>query len=108
MGPVMKRFNPYYYLLFLAVFLTAIAGCASSGTQRSTGEYIDDAAITAKVKAAILNDPKTKVLEIKVETYRGEVQLSGFVSSQEEADRAIELAHGVKGVTSVKNNMILK
>jgi hyperosmotically inducible protein len=55
-----------------------------------------------------LNDPRTKVLEIKVETYKGEVQLSGFVSSQEEADRAVELARGVKGVTSVKNNMILK
>ncbi len=104
----MRRINSSLTLWFLAVFLVSMAGCASSGTQRSTGEYIDDATITAKVKAAILNDPKTKVLEIKVETYKGEVQLSGFVSSQDEADRAVELAHGVKGVTSVKNNMILK
>ncbi|HEY0721195.1 MAG TPA: BON domain-containing protein [Gammaproteobacteria bacterium] len=105
----MKQHTNYLFAVLLAVFLAvSFAGCASTETHRSTGQYIDDTAITAKVKAAILNDPLTKVLEIKVETYKGEVQLSGFVSSQEEADKAVELTRGVKGVTSIKNDMLIK
>lgn len=104
----MKQFSTYLSAVFLAVSLVSVAGCASTPTQQSTGEYIDDSVITSKVKAAILEDPMTKVLEIKVTTFKGEVQLSGFVSSQAEANRAVELARGVEGVKSVQNNMQIK
>ena len=104
----MTHFNKYLSAVFLAIFLASAAGCASTSHKESTGEYIDDSVITTRVKAAILDDPMTKVMEINVETYKGIVQLSGFVSSQAAADRAVELARGVKGVTSVKNSMQLK
>ena len=104
----MKRFNRILSAALLAVSLVSAGGCASTGSQQSTGEYFDDSVITTKVKAAILEDPLTKVLDIKVTTYNGEVQLSGFVGSQAEADRAVELARGVEGVKSVKNNMQMK
>jgi hyperosmotically inducible protein len=104
----MKQFNKYLSAAFLAVSLISVVGCASTAKQQGTGEYIDDSVITTKVEAAILDDPMTKVLEIKVETFKGEVQLSGFVSSRAAANRAIELARGVKGVTSVKDDMQIK
>jgi hyperosmotically inducible protein len=104
----MRQFNRYLSVVFLAVSLGSVVGCAPTPTQQGTGEYIDDSVITTKVKAAILEDPVTKVLEIKVKTFKGEVQLSGFVSSREAMNRAVELARGVKGVTSVKNDMQLK
>lgn len=104
----MKQLNKILSAAFLAVSLAAVAGCASTAHQQGTGEYIDDAVITTKVKAAIFDDPMTKLLEIKVETFKGEVQLSGFVSSQAAANRAVELARGVKGVTAVKNDMQIK
>jgi len=104
----MKPFNTYLSAVFLAVTLTSVAGCASTSTQQGTGEFVDDAVITTKVKAAILEDPATKFLEVKVKTFKGEVQLSGFVSSREAANRAVELARGVKGVTSVKDDMQIK
>lgn len=104
----MKQLSTCLSAAFLAVSLVAVAGCASTATQQSTGEYIDDSVITTKVKTAILEDPVTKVLEIKVTTFKGEVQLSGFVSSTAAADRAVELARGIKGVISVKNNMQIK
>lgn len=104
----MKQLSTCLSAAFLAVSLVVVAGCASTATQQSTGEYIDDSVITTKVKTAILEDPVTKVLEIKVTTFKGEVQLSGFVSSTAAADRAVELARGIKGVISVKNNMQIK
>jgi len=104
----MKQLYKILSAAFLAVSLAAVVGCASTAHQQGTGEYIDDAVITTKVKAAIFDDPMTKLLEIKVETFKGEVQLSGFVSSQAAANRAVELARGVKGVTSVKNDMQIK
>jgi len=88
----------------IAVFL----GCASTPTREGTGEYFDDSAITAKVKAAIFSEPTLKVFQINVETFKGEVQLSGFVNSAEIVKKAGEVARGVKGVTSVKNNLIVK
>lgn len=88
----------------IAVFL----GCASTRTQEGTGEYIDDSAITAKVKAEILNDSALKVFQINVETFKGEVQLSGFVDTAEKVKKAGEIARGVKGVRSVKNSLIVK
>jgi len=104
----MKQLKQYLSLLFLTAFLVTAAGCASTAEQRGTGEYVDDGVISTKVKAALFNDPTTKVLEINVETYKGVVQLSGFVSSQEAANRAVELARDVKGVTSVINDMRIR
>ena len=91
-----------------AVALTFVAGCASTRTQESTGQYIDDTAITTSVKAAIFNDPTLKSAEINVETFKGRVQLSGFVSSKANMDEAVVVAQRVNGVTSVKNDMRLK
>jgi hyperosmotically inducible protein len=104
----MKHLNKYLSAVFLAVTLGAVAACAPTAHKQGTGEYIDDSVITTKVKALIIEDPLTKLLEIKVKTFKGEVQLSGFVSSQAAANRAVELARGVKGVTSVKNDMQIK
>lgn len=104
----MKQFNTYLSAFFLAVSLASVAGCASTPQQQGTGEFIDDAVITTKVKAAFVEDPITKALEIKVKTFKSEVQLSGFVSSQEAINRAVELARGVEGVKSVRNDMVLK
>lgn len=104
----MKQLGKYFAAFFLAFALAGIQGCSSSPKQESTGEYIDDALITAKVKAAILDEPSLKVGEINVETYKGVVQLSGFVGSSAAANRAVEVARGVKGVKSVKNDMRVK
>jgi hyperosmotically inducible protein len=98
----------YLSALFFAVMLVSFLGCASTAKQEGTGEYIDDSAITTKVKAAILNEPTLKVAEINVETFKGVVQLSGFVSSQAAKAKAVEVARGVNGVKSVKDDMRLK
>lgn len=94
-----------------AVAITA-AGCAtnssSDNTAKTAGEYVDDAVITTKVKAALAADPNVKATEVNVETYKGDVQLSGFVAQPGDAQRAVELARGVKGVTSVKNDIRVK
>lgn len=94
--------------LFAAFLLMASLGCASTKTQEGTGQYVDDSVITTKVKAAILGEPGLKVAEINVETFKGVVQLSGFVSSREDIDAALRVARSVNGVTSVKNSMQLK
>ena len=104
----MKQLGKYMSAVFLAVTLASAVGCASSPRHEGTGQYFDDSVITAKVKAAIFDDPMTKATEINVETYKGVVQLSGFVSSQNAANRAVELAIGVNGVSSVRNDMRLK
>jgi osmotically-inducible protein OsmY len=99
------------FITLLALPLMAvlsISGCASTSSQSGTGEYIDDSVITAKVKAAILNEETLKVAEINVETFKGVVQLSGFVSSQADIDRAVVVTRGVAGVKSVKNDMRVK
>jgi osmotically-inducible protein OsmY len=92
----------------LAILMFAIAGCAGTAKTEGTGEYIDDTVITAKVKAAILNEPTLKSAEVNVETFKGVVQLSGFVTSQANIYKAVEVTRGVKGVTNVKNDMRLK
>ena len=88
----------------IAVFL----GCASTQKREGTGEYIDDSAITTKVKAATCNEPSLKVFQINVETFKGEVQLSGFVDNAQSVKKAGEVARGVQGVKSVKNSLIVK
>lgn len=95
----------YISALILAVMFATLLGCSSTPRHEGTGEYIDDSVITTKVKAAIFNEPGLNSAEINVETYKGVVQLSGFVSSQADINRAAEVARGVKGVTSVKNDM---
>ena len=98
--------------LATAIFTGALAftmvGCASSPTKESAGEYVDDSVITGKVKAAFAADPTVKATEINVETFKGDVQLSGFVSQPGDAQRAVEVARGIKGVTSVKNDIRVK
>jgi hyperosmotically inducible protein len=83
-------------------------GCASTRTHESAGEYLDDSTITLKVKTAILGDATLKSSEINVETFKGVVQLSGFVNSQSDINQAVVVARNVNGVTSVKNDMQLK
>jgi len=83
-------------------------GCASTTKQEGTGEYVDDAVITTKVKAAIFNESTLKSSEINVETFKGVVQMSGFVNSQADINKAVELARSIKGVASVKNDMRVK
>ena len=92
----------------LVVLLSSLLGCAGTATKEGTGEYVDDSVITTKVKAAIFNEPSLKSAEINVETFKGTVQLSGFVNSRADINKAVELARGVGGVKSVKNDMRLK
>jgi osmotically-inducible protein OsmY len=94
---------------FVAALIVSLAmGCASTDTRESTGQYVDDTMLTTKVKAAIFNEPTLKSAEINVETFKGTVQLTGFVSSRAAIDRAVEVTRGVAGVTSVRNDMRLR
>lgn len=104
----MKTMRSTGKALVLLLVLVAIAGCASTRTQESMGQYMDGSAITAKVKAAILEDPTLKVFDISVETFKDVVQLSGFVNSAEIRSRAAVVASRVSGVRSVTNDLIVK
>jgi osmotically-inducible protein OsmY len=95
-------------MLVLTIVLASAWGCGSTATTAGTGEYVDDSVITVKVKTAIFNDSSLKVNEINVETFKGTVQLSGFVRSQADIDKAVQVARGVAGVKSVNNDMRLK
>jgi osmotically-inducible protein OsmY len=100
----LKRFS----IGVLAVMLVSITGCMSTPTQEGTGEYVTDSWITTKVKAVLVEDPQVKATEVNVETFKGVVQLSGFVSSSAAMSQAVHLASGIKGVTSVRNDMRVK
>ncbi|MCK9396468.1 MAG: BON domain-containing protein [Methylobacter sp.] len=100
----MSRFK--LIIVFLLAML--IAGCAGGAKHESTGEYLDDAVLTTKVNTSILGDSRLKLMQINVETFKGVVQLSGFVDSAAAATRAVELARTVKGVKSVNNSLIVK
>jgi len=93
---------------FAAVVLATAMGCAATSKSEGTAGYVDDTVITAKTKAAIFNEPTLKSAEINVETFKGVVQLSGFVGSQADINKAVSLTRAVGGVTSVKNDMRLK
>ena len=95
-------------VLLLAMVFVSVLGCAGSATKESTGEYVTDSLITTKVKAALVEDSQVKATEVNVETFKGTVQLSGFVSSDAAMRRAVQLARETKGVTSVKNDMRIK
>jgi hyperosmotically inducible protein len=90
------------------LLMAGAVGCASTRTHESTGQYVDDTVITGKVKAAILDEPTLKSAEINVETFKGVVQLSGFVSSPANQSTAVRVARSVHGVQSVKNDMLVK
>jgi osmotically-inducible protein OsmY len=94
--------------LFAALTMALLAACASTSGLDSTGEYMSDTVLTAQVKTALFNEPRLKSDEIKVQTYRGVVRLSGFVSSTADEDTAVAIARGVAGVKSVKYDTRLK
>ncbi len=101
---IVKRISVFVVVVLLA----GLAGCASTSKSEGAGEYVDDTVITTKTKAAIFNEPTLKSAEINVETFKGVVQLSGFVSSQADINKAVTVARQVGGVKSVKNDMRLK
>jgi hyperosmotically inducible periplasmic protein len=94
--------------LLITALVVGLAGCASTRTHESTGEYFDDTTLTTKVKTAIATSEDVSAARINVETYKGEVQLSGFAKSREEADRAISIASHVKGVKSVRDDIAIR
>ena len=100
----MRPANRFATFIF-AILLASLLGCAGTSTKEGTGEYVDDTVITTKVKTAIFNEPSLKSAQINVETFKGVVQLTGFVSSQANIDRAVQVTRGVGGVTSVRNDM---
>ena len=104
----MKHLTRFFSAFFLALTLLTAVSCASTQKHEGSGEYIDDSIITSKVKAAILNEPSLSSAEINVETFKGVVQLSGFVNSSADINKAVAVARGVGGVKSVKNDMRLK
>ncbi|MCB2149631.1 MAG: BON domain-containing protein [Deltaproteobacteria bacterium] len=104
----MKKRRGVIGYLVLVMFIFALVSCASTAKQEGTGEYLDDSVITAKVKSMLAADDFLKSFQIGVETYKGTVQLSGFVNAQKAVDKADEIARGVKGVKSVKNDLVVK
>ena len=104
----MKQTKWIVTFIMLVMLGGLVEGCASTPTQEGTGQYIDDAVISTKVRAALVNAPELSSFEIKVDTYKGIVQLSGFVGSVEKMDKAIAVARGIEGVKEVKNDMQLK
>jgi osmotically-inducible protein OsmY len=103
----MKKILFCFTLLLGSAGIAFNAGCSSSATHRSTGAYIDDTAITAKVKGAFVQDDLVKAMDVKVDTYNGTVQLSGFVENAEQRSRAEQIARGIAGVRDVANNIQL-
>ena len=104
----MKKRNMLIGCFMLLMLIASLVACASTSKQEGAGEYVDDSVITTKVKSLLAADDFLKSFEISVETYKGTVQLSGFVDSQKAVDKAGEIASGVKGVKSVKNNLNVK
>ena len=104
----MKKINMLIGCFVLLMLIATLVACASTSKQSGTGEYVDDSVITTKVKTMLAADDFLKSFEISVETYKGIVQLSGFVDSQKAVDKAGEIASGVGGVKSVKNKLEVK
>ncbi|HKQ24949.1 MAG TPA: BON domain-containing protein [Burkholderiales bacterium] len=103
----MNSVKHFLRLFFAAAFAAAIAGCASPES-KSTGDLMDDVAITAKVKSAFIKDPDISAAEINVDTYKGKVVLSGFVSDSEDVRKAGELVRDIEGVRSVTSDLHVK
>ncbi|HSC05236.1 MAG TPA: BON domain-containing protein [Steroidobacteraceae bacterium] len=101
---MLKRLSAF----LVAALMVSALGCATQSEPQSPGAYMDDSWITTKVKTAILNEPSLKVMQINVETYKGAVQLSGFVDNAASQAKAVEIARSVQGVTSVKDDLRLR
>jgi len=104
----MKARKQPFRLLIAVLLAIALGGCAPAEKKQTSGEYIDDAWITSKVKGAFVKDPQLSAAQIKVDTYQGEVQLSGFVADAGNVGKAAAVAGGVKGVRSVRNDILVK
>ena len=104
----MKKRNILIHCLLVFMLIATFVACASTSKQESAGEYVDDSVITTKVKSLLAGDDFLKSFRISVETYKGTVQLSGFVGSEKAVDKAIQIARSVNGVKSVKNSLIVK
>jgi len=104
----MKKRNLFIRYFVLMMLIASVVACASTSKQSGAGEYVDDSIITTKVKTLLAADDFLKSFKIGVETYKGTVQLSGFVNSQQAVNKAVEITRSVKGVESVKNNLIVK
>jgi osmotically-inducible protein OsmY len=104
----MKKRNIVIHCLVLLMMIATFVACASTRTHESAGEYVDDSVITTKVKSLLAQDDFLKSFQIGVETYQGTVQLSGFVNNQKAVDKAVEIVRSVKGIKSIKNNLIVK
>ena len=104
----MKKRNMFIGCFMILMMIATLVACASTSKQSGTGEYVDDSVITTKVKTMLASDDFLKSFEIGVETYKGIVQLSGFVDSQNAKDKAGQIARGVGGVNSVRNNLVVK
>ena len=104
----MKKRNIVIHFLVILMMIATFAACASTRTHESAGEYVDDSVITTKVKSLLAEDDFLKSFQISAETYQGTVQLSGFVNSQQAVDKAGQIVRSVKGVESIKNDLIVK
>jgi osmotically-inducible protein OsmY len=104
----MKKKNVFIGYLVLIMIVATFMACASTAKQESTGEYVDDSVITTKVKSLLAGDDFLKSFQIGVETFKGTVQLSGFVNSRDAVNKAVEITRSVKGVRDIKNNLIVK
>jgi osmotically-inducible protein OsmY len=104
----MNNTRPFMQFIVGVIVALALGACAGTSQKESTGEFFDDTVLTGKVKTALLGDPAVSGLAVNVETFKGVVQLSGFVKTSAERNRAAELARGVKGVKEVKNDILLR
>ena len=104
----MKKGNIVIQCLVILMMIATLAACAATRTHESTGGYVDDSVITTKVKSLLAEDDFLKSFQISVESFKGTVQLSGFVNSQKAIDKAVEIVRSVKGVKFLKNNLIVK
>lgn len=104
----MNTFRQYLSLVFLALTLVAMTGCTVASGQKSAGEALDDTIVTTRVKTALIEDSDIRAGEINVQTYKGEVQLTGFVSSRAAADKAVRITRGIEGVRAVHNDMQIR
>jgi osmotically-inducible protein OsmY len=104
----MSTISKVTQLVVVMLMVTFVSACAGSRTQSSTGDYLDDSVITSKVKAKLLEDKEVSGLAVNVETFKGVVQLSGFVKSEAERQKAVQLARSVGGVKDIKDDIRLK
>jgi osmotically-inducible protein OsmY len=104
----MGHFVNIFKIVLCTLLLASLVSCAGSNTRQSTGQFVDDSTITAKVKAAIFDEDSLKSLQITVVTFKGTVQLSGFVDSTKSVNKAGQVARNVDGVKSVKNDLVVK